>query len=51
MGKRESKSTVNGQGILDLSGTKEVREAGGGKHGSADKGDQGHEDDEDGGEE
>jgi hypothetical protein len=44
MGKHDNRSTVNGQGELDLSKTKDVQEAGGGKHSGEDKGDQGHED-------
>lgn len=40
MGKRESKITDNGQGELDISKTKDVREAIGGRHSDQDKGDQ-----------
>lgn len=41
MGKHDNKSTGNGQGNLDLSKTKDVRESGGGRHSDEDKGDQG----------
>ncbi len=54
MGKHDNKSTVNGQGTYDPARTKDVQEAGGGRHSSEDKDDkddQGHEDDEDGSEE
>jgi hypothetical protein len=40
-----------GGGLIDLSKTKDVQEAGGGKHSGEDTGDQDHEDDEDGGKE
>jgi hypothetical protein len=60
MARHADKSTGNGQGNYDPARSKDVREAGGGRHSSQDKGDQddqGQEDDqiqgddEDGGEE
>jgi len=41
MGKHEDKSSGNGQGNFDLSATKDVQDAGGGRHSGEDKGDQG----------
>jgi hypothetical protein len=46
MGKHDNKSTVDGQGDLDLSKTKDVREAGGVRHSDEDKGEQGQQDDQ-----
>lgn len=45
MGKHDNKSTVDGQGDLDISKTKDVRDSGGGKHSDEDKGDQNQQDD------
>ena len=53
MGKHENKITGDAQGTYDLARTKDVQEAGGGRHSSEDKNkeeDRGHEDGEDGGE-
>ena len=50
MARHADKSTGNGQGDYDPARSKDVREAGGGRHSSEDKDDQGREDDEDGGE-
>jgi hypothetical protein len=53
MARHADKSTGNGQGNYDPARSKDVRETGGGRHSSEDKGDQddqGQEDDEDGGE-
>jgi hypothetical protein len=53
MVRHADKSTGNGQGNYDPARSKDVQEAGGGRHSSEDKGDQddqGREDDEDGGE-
>jgi hypothetical protein len=47
MGKHENKIIRNGQGTLDLSRTKDVRDASVGKHSDEDKGDQGQQDDQD----
>jgi hypothetical protein len=46
MGKHENKIIRNGQGTLDLSRTKDVRDASGGKHSDEDKGDQDQQDDQ-----
>ncbi len=46
MGKHDNKITVDGQGNLDISKTKDVREAGSGRHSDEDKGDQGQQDDQ-----
>jgi hypothetical protein len=46
MGKHENKITRNGQGTLDISRTKDVRDASGGKHSDEDKGDQDQQDDQ-----
>ena len=46
MGKHENKIIRNGQGALDLSRTKDVRDASGGKHSDEDKGDQDQQDDQ-----
>jgi hypothetical protein len=54
MARHADKSTGDGQVNYDPTRSKDVREAGGGRHSSEDKGDQDdqdHEDDEDGGEE
>jgi hypothetical protein len=47
MGKHENKIIKNGQGTLDISRTKDVRDASGGKHSDEDKGDQDQQDDQD----
>ncbi len=47
MGKHENKSTGNGQGDFDPSRSKDVQDAGGGRHSEEDKGDQGGQRDED----
>lgn len=50
MGKHDNKIIRNGQGKLDISKTKDVRDAGGGRHSDEDKGDQddqGQQDDQD----
>ena len=39
MGRHESKITGNGQGELDLSKTKDVRDSGSGQHSIEDRGD------------
>jgi len=44
MGRHENKSTGNGQGELDIGKTKDVWDAGGGKHSNEDKGEQGQQD-------
>lgn len=44
MAKHENKSTGNGQGDFDASKTKDVRDAGGGKHSDEDKGGQDRQD-------
>ncbi|MFN2496336.1 MAG: hypothetical protein ABR608_10595 [Pseudonocardiaceae bacterium] len=46
MGKHDDKSTGNGQGNLDLSKTKDVRDAGSGRHSDEDQGDQDQQDDQ-----
>lgn len=46
MGRHDSKITRNGEGKLDISRTKDVRDAGGGRHSDEDKGDQGNQDDQ-----
>ena len=46
MGKHENKSTMDAQGDLDLSRTKEVQEASGGRHSDEDRGDQRQEDEQ-----
>jgi hypothetical protein len=47
MGKHENKIIRNGQGRLDISRTKDVRDTSGGKHSDEDKGDQDQQDDQD----
>jgi hypothetical protein len=47
MGRHDNKITENGQGKLDLSRTKDVRDASGGRHSDEDKGDQSQQDDQD----
>jgi hypothetical protein len=46
MGKHENKNTGDGQGNFDPSKTKDVQDAGGGRHSGEDKGDQGGQGDE-----
>lgn len=50
MARHADKSTGNGQGNYDPARSKDVQEAGSGRHSSKDKDDQDREDDEDGGE-
>lgn len=40
MGRHENQSIKNGQGTLDTTKTKDVRDSGGGKHSDEDRGDQ-----------
>ena len=47
MGRHDNKITENGRGNLDISKTKDVREAGGGRHSDEDKGDQSQQNDQD----
>ncbi len=47
MGKHDNKITKNGQGKLDISQTKDVRDSGGGRHSDEDKGDQDQQGDQD----